>query len=199
MSTPAPEAPKARESVATPSLARLRAGKLLGFGLLGALVLAVTFSTGFAMGGRDAAREATLATNSAEAAEARAENLQDRLDMAIGERDAAWEDLDAVRAVTDELEEREAAVIAREQELTQEEAAAALREFGDGVHVVGETVEAGTYRANPSGMCYYAWMGGTGADARIIDNNIVYGTTTVTLAAGDVFESNRCGTWTKTG
>lgn len=71
-------------------------------------------------------------------------------------------------------------------------------QFGDGVHLVGTNVTPGVYSA--TGVeCYYVWKSGTGADAQIVDNNIVTGPVTVTLVAGQTFETDQCGTWTKVG
>lgn len=94
---------------------------------------------------------------------------------------------------------RDAELAARETAVSAAETAKKASQFGNGVHIVGMNVTAGTYSIASSTDCYYAWMSGTGSDADIIDNNIVSGPATVTLRDGDVFETNRCGTWTKVG
>lgn len=72
--------------------------------------------------------------------------------------------------------------------------------FSDGVHVVGAGgVAPGSYATISADRCYYAWLSSTGADADIIDNNLICGDVTVTLAKGDVFEAKRCGLWTPVG
>ena len=98
-----------------------------------------------------------------------------------------------------DLEERTAALDAREGEITAAEEAKAANEFSSGTMIVGKNVTAGSYATTVnSGSCYYVWKDGTGADANIIDNNIVEsGPANVTLEDGQVFESRGCGTWTK--
>lgn len=71
--------------------------------------------------------------------------------------------------------------------------------FGDGTHVVGTDVRAGTYRTRAdSGGCYWARLSGFGGTlGEIIANDFGVGPQVVTVAPGDVgFESSRCGTWT---
>lgn len=98
-----------------------------------------------------------------------------------------------------ELEGKIAAADATQKELDAAKQKVADSQLTDGVHVVGTDTEPGVYSTTDTTDCYYAWMTGTGSDAEIVDNNIVSGPATVTLKAGDVFETNRCGTWNKTG
>lgn len=125
------------------------------------------------------AREADL--------EERATELDDRQDSLAQRK----KDLD-VRAR--ELDDREKAVKATETELANNSIP------GDGVYVVGKDVKAGVYKTtgpsggNPVG-CYYAFKNGTGADADILDNNIVKGQSSVTLKPGQVFETSSCSDW----
>jgi hypothetical protein len=66
--------------------------------------------------------------------------------------------------------------------------------FGDGTYVVGEQIAAGTYQATPSPSCYWArHADATGGS--IVANDNVDGSAVVTLEAGDIFQSARCGTW----
>src|SRR5690606_7789520 len=102
-----------------------------------------------------------------------------------------------------EVDERKAAVDERTRKVEELEAAVTETEqrieestFGDGIYVVGEDVAPGEYRSEGGSFCYYAFKDGTGADAGIIDNNIVQGQTRVTLSEGDVFESSSCSDWT---
>lgn len=90
---------------------------------------------------------------------------------------------------------REAAVKVREDKIAIIEESS----FTGGFLIVGQDIQPGQYRTSGVNRCYYAWKTGTGADADIIDNNIVSGTATVSLNQGDVFESTRCGMWTKIG
>lgn len=164
--------------------------------------VAALVAGGLAIAGQvNAAEQSRTAAAAIEELEADVERLTDERDSAMAaysEREEAIEELDAAaRERSTELDEREAELRAREAAVTQEEAAAEAREFSDGVHVIGTSIEPGVYTTPGGGFCYYAWKSGTGSDAHIIDNNIVSGPATVTLDAGDVFESTRCGNWTK--
>lgn len=71
--------------------------------------------------------------------------------------------------------------------------------FGDGTFVVGTDIVAGTYKAAPSGECYWARVRGTSDESDIIANHLASGPATVTISASDgAFVSQRCGQWTKT-
>ncbi|WP_051532950.1 PASTA domain-containing protein [Arthrobacter sp. 9MFCol3.1] len=71
---------------------------------------------------------------------------------------------------------------------------------GDGTNVVGKDMEPGTYRTKPGVKdCYWARSTGGGD---IIANNFVGfapNGVTVTVYAGEGFESQRCDVWTKIG
>ncbi|WP_106539945.1 hypothetical protein [Haloactinopolyspora alba] len=122
------------------------------------------------------------------AAKERAQREADERAVALDKREKA-------------LDERAAALDERESAISETEQQIEASTIGDGVYVVGEDVAAGEYRtdgadgSNPVG-CYYAFKSGTGADAEIIDNNIVDGQARVTLSEGDVFESKACDEWT---
>lgn len=72
--------------------------------------------------------------------------------------------------------------------------------IGDGTHVVGKDMEAGTYRTKPGSKdCYWSRTSGGGA---IIANDFIGFApdgVTVTVFGGEGFESSRCGVWTKVG
>ena len=115
-------------------------------------------------------------------------------------------DLDAANQHVSDIKDRETALAAGEAKLKADQAALDSQtkqvqstEFGDGIHIVGSTVTPGVYSISNASSCYYAWMSSTGAGADIIDNNIVSGPAVVTLNPGDIFETSRCGTWTKIG
>lgn len=118
------------------------------------------------------------------------ERQLDEREGALDEREAELDEL------ASGLEEREAAVTETETQVEE-------NTFSNGIHLVGDDVSAGEYvtaganGSNPVG-CYYAFKSGTGADAEIIDNNIVEGQGRVTLEQGDVFESAHCSEWSKT-
>lgn len=72
--------------------------------------------------------------------------------------------------------------------------------FGDGTHVVGQTFAPGTYTTPGAGdFCLYQWLTSTGKDGEIVNQSGTKGSATVTLTEGEVFESMRCGTWSKVG
>jgi len=68
--------------------------------------------------------------------------------------------------------------------------------FGDGTHVIGSSLPAGTYRtrANVSG-CYWERLSGfSGQSSDIIANDFGATTPMVTISASDIgFTSNDCG------
>jgi hypothetical protein len=71
--------------------------------------------------------------------------------------------------------------------------------FGDGIHLIGSSVPAGTYRGGvPSGSCYWARLSGLGGTLdEIITNSFSSIRQVVTILGADVaFESDGCGTWT---
>ncbi len=98
-----------------------------------------------------------------------------------------------------ELDARAAALGQREAAVGQAEAAERASSFGSGIHVVGRDIQPGTYRADASRGCYYAWLDGAG---EIVDNDFrgESGPVTVTIRSSAArFESNGCGTWRKIG
>lgn len=71
---------------------------------------------------------------------------------------------------------------------------------GDGTYEVGVDVEPGKYKAPGSAQgslapCYWARLKADGED--IIDNDLGNGPKTATIKKGELFETARCGTWTK--
>jgi gas vesicle protein len=107
------------------------------------------------------------------------------------------EGAEAVKAQEIAAKEKEAELDARDAALDTAEQVVADSKFSDGIHLVGTNVTAGSYSLADSSDCYYAWKTSTGADAEIIDNNIVNGPATVTLVDGDIFETRGCGEWSK--
>lgn len=72
--------------------------------------------------------------------------------------------------------------------------------IGDGTHEVGVDVAPGKYKTAGGQDCYYARLRNTdGGVENILDNNLGAGPQTVTIKAGEYFESQGCGTWTKAG
>jgi hypothetical protein len=74
-----------------------------------------------------------------------------------------------------------------------------FKTFGNGTYTVGQTVQAGTYRApGPGDNCYWERLSGFGgASSDIIANNTTGDPSVVTIAATDKgFRTEGCGTWT---
>jgi hypothetical protein len=119
-------------------------------------------------------------------------------DDLVAELDARAEELDQREADLDahaaELDDREAAIEQAELEIAEGTIP------GDGIFLVGEDIEPGTYRGNVAGgRCYWARLSGTSGDFDdLITNDNVEGPTVVTIAESDVaFETSRCGEWVK--
>lgn len=132
-----------------------------------------------------------------EAAEVAEEEAQEAAESELAERMA---EVDAeLEAAKEELAAANAALDEREAELTQAEETQARSTFGDGVHVVGQDIEPGTYRREGSGRCYWARLRGLSGDfGDIITNGTPQGPATVEIQASDAaFESSRCGQWTR--
>ncbi len=194
-STKTPKATATKQLRRTPAITARTAAVLVGTALV------VGGATGGVIG--FVARPAVNTT-----AEYRAMKLS--LDKQLGDVKSqlgiANNDLDASNQHITDIADRETALTAGEAKLKADQAALDAQtkqvqstQFGDGVHLVGTTITPGVYSISSGSNCYYAWMSGTGSDADIIDNNIVSGPAVVTLKAGDIFETNRCGTWTKIG
>lgn len=179
-------------------------------GLSACIAIVVALALGVGVG--FLAAQPSLASSEAEtrSAEQRGDSLSEKLDETRADFKALLAQQSAVETKVAkrkteldvrefELVAREGAVTDREAAVTAAEAVVAASQFSSGVHVIGTTVQAGTYSTPGGTSCYYVWKTGTGADADIIDNNIVDGPATVTLNDGDVFESSRCGTWQKVG
>jgi hypothetical protein len=65
----------------------------------------------------------------------------------------------------------------------------------DGVYEVGVDIEPGKYKTSGGSSCYWARLNANGSD--IIDNDLPGGQAVVTVKAGELFKTQRCGTWTK--
>ena len=137
---------------------------------------------------RDEAEEA--------AREALAEEAEELLAEAEEEAEAI---LEGAEARVEALDEREAALDERAADLDVEEERQAANTFGNGIHVVGEDIEAGTYRTDGGGTCYWARLSGLGGGLNdIIANGLPDGPATVQISSSDAaFESSGCGEWTR--
>lgn len=145
--------------------------------------------------------------------EERVAELEDERDAAVDaarreledERDeilsAAEDEAEAILAEAEgrveALDEREAALEERAEELDVAEAEAEANTFGNGVHVVGEDIEAGTWRTEGGSNCYWARLSGMSGDfGDLIANGLPDGPATVEIRSSDVgFESSGCGEW----
>lgn len=125
----------------------------------------------------------------------------DNLDAGIKGREAkvlAREGAVATAEAT--VKTADSAVKAREEAVTAAEKTKAANTIKEGTWTVGVDIEAGTYRVNAdvSSSCYWGIYrtGSNGSD--IIDNDIVSGgRPSVTLSAGQDFNTSRCGSWSK--
>ena len=99
-----------------------------------------------------------------------------------------------------DLDAKEKAVAERESAVTATEQQVAANTINEGTWTVGVDVEPGTYRTKDpvTGSCYWAiFRSGTNKDD-IVQNDIVKGgSPTVTISAGQDFETSRCGSWVK--
>ncbi|WP_426367186.1 hypothetical protein [Streptomyces sp. E-08] len=84
-----------------------------------------------------------------------------------------------------------------------EDAGPADRFAGDGEYLVGEDIQAGTYKSAGSDDafgCYWARLkDATGEFDAIIANNNLQGPGRVTLKKGEYFQTQRCQEWKKVG
>jgi hypothetical protein len=72
--------------------------------------------------------------------------------------------------------------------------------FEDGIWLVGEEIQPGTYRSPAGGSCYWARLSGFDGFDGIITNGGFTKNQTVTISASDKgFETSSCGTWVKIG
>ncbi len=149
---------------------------------------------------RQAAADAEARADEAEAAaqeeaDRRIAKIQDEADRAVRQMERT-----ATRTIENAqagLEEREQEIIDREEAVQQQEEVIARSTFGNGVYIVGEDVEPGQYRGEGGSSCYWERTSLNGDD--ILDNHLSSGPGPVvaTLVAGELFETDGCGTWTR--
>lgn len=73
-----------------------------------------------------------------------------------------------------------------------------LTSFGDGLWEVGVDVAAGKYKTSGGSDCYWSRLKSSDT-TDYIDNSLGAGPQTVQIKAGEYFQSQRCGTWSKAG
>ncbi|WP_157155918.1 hypothetical protein [Diaminobutyricimonas sp. LJ205] len=199
--------PPADESAAQPSgsaPARRKSWKLTRttVALVVAVVVAVTGWGAFA---------ATMSNLNRDLTAALADNdeLGEELDEVSGDLDKVIDERDGLKARADEIAKREgevaileASVKAREDVITAKETAVAATTLMDGrVYTVGLSMEPGQYRAeSTSGRCYWKITRSGTNYSDIVDNDLgTLGLLTVTVGAGQDFQSHDCGDWIKVG
>lgn len=125
---------------------------------------------------------------------ARAETVKAQQDAATAKTQA--ETALATRQAA--LDARNAALDAREKKVSGLEAAAKANQFeGDGVYIVGQDVQPGTYKSAGGDTCYWARKTKNG---EIIDNHLGAGPTVVVIKASDFsIEARGCQPFRKSG
>lgn len=179
------------------------------------IILALIMGAALGASGQASASDGAASSRIAELQTALDEADQ-RLDSAESERDTALEDLQTAQDARDSAredlaaaederddaisraEDAEAELAAAEEKAAEEEASSV--DFGDGTWVVGEDIEAGTYRnGGDGGWCYWERLSGlSGEFGDIIANGNPDGPAVVEISKSDAaFASQGCGTWTK--
>ncbi|WP_051479128.1 hypothetical protein [Arthrobacter sp. H5] len=128
------------------------------------------------------------------------DGISDREDK-VAAREAEVEEASAaVKGSEEGVKAAEAAVKKREDAVSGAEDQKAANTISDGTWTVGTDIEPGTYRsaADVGSSCYWGiYESGTNG-SNIIENDIPGGgRPTVTLSAGQDFNSTRCGDWEK--
>lgn len=124
----------------------------------------------------------------------RAEEAEGQIDDRLAELKGLEADLRERKA---NLDKRQKQLDGREREISSTENQIASNTIIDGIWQVGTDFAAGTYRASGGGLCYWARLGS--ADNYDIISNGLGKNPTVTLSAGEWFETSDCGDWTPIG
>jgi predicted RNase H-like nuclease (RuvC/YqgF family) len=182
--TPSGEPPAAKKSWNRLLLPLIAAGVIA----IAALVGVVTLSTA-------RANETAELRKALEREQDRTESLSGQLETYKGR------ELDLVER-EGAVETRETQLDRRETEISATEEQVAATTLKDGyVYTVGSTMEAGTYQANATGSSCYWKITVSGTNySDIVENDLgSMGNLTVTVGAGQDFQSKECGDWTKVG
>lgn len=163
------------------------------------LIVAISLGIGWASSATQATSEVSALKDRLQDADRKISNYQDSEQATSDAEDAADAEQERWQDKQEELQEKIDAVDEQQKTLDARQQKVEASEMVDGVHLVGTDTAPGVYSLTDSSDCYYVWKTGTGSDADIVDNNIVSGPATVTLQAGEVFETNGCGAWTKVG
>jgi hypothetical protein len=132
----------------------------------------------------------------------------DNLDAGIKDRESAVSDREGaldkqaaeVKAADAEVKAAADAVKKREDAVSGAEKKKEANTIREGTWTVGVDIAPGTYRANAdiTDSCYWGIYVTGSNKSDIVDNDIVTGgRPSVTLSAGQDFESKRCGSWSK--
>ena len=133
------------------------------------------------------------------AAEERIDELEADLEEIAGDLPAREQAVDEAEAA---LEKREADVKKAEKAVARREKAVSATENrienntvpGNGIFEVGVDIQPGTYKSGGSGGCYYSVNGDANGN-NIISNNLTDGPTSVSVSAGQWFETQDCADW----
>ena len=181
----------------------------VAIGLVVATALAVAGWVGVGLATSSLTAALAVADKSLATAEGRIKTLQSEtsalgtdLDKMTDSRDSFKDASDAVSALEKTVAEREVAVTGREATITAKETHIQETTLKDGMYyTVGVSMEGGTYQTtSSSSRCYWSiTRSGTNYDD-IVDNDLgALGVLTVSLSAGQDFQSRSCGDWVKIG
>lgn len=132
----------------------------------------------------------------AEQKRAAAENERDRLLAEQSDLKAQTAKQESAAGVRERRAKRTLAKLKRE--IRGARSTIAKRSFeGDGMYIVGEDIEPGTYKADASPGCYWARLA-SGDTSDIVDNDNVDGPAVITIAASDyAVQVARCAVFRK--
>lgn len=128
--------------------------------------------------------------------QARISELNDELNEYTDREDELARRADELDQKAGELDERAAELDSREEEIAAAELEIEENTIpGDGVFVVGEDIEAGTYVSEGGTNCYWARLDSTsGGD--LLANGLPGGPVTVTISGSDAaFKTKGCAEW----
>ncbi len=185
-----------------PKWYRKRWVQFVAVGLTGLIVGGVTGSGSASdADARAAAAQSQVASaqSEAQAADARAQAAEVQTSAANGKATDATAAAEAkLKGEQAALDQRSAALDDREKKIGGAEAAAKANTFaGDGVYIVGQDIQPGTYKSTGGELCYWARHN---KNNEILDNHAAPGATVVVVLASDFsLEVKGCADYTKSG
>jgi uncharacterized protein YlxW (UPF0749 family) len=165
----------------------------------GSVLVVLAAAGGFAAGNQQGGDRAGAAEERSAELASEVKSLREDVSEAKNTAREAEDDLASVAAQYEQtlqaMESQQAELAAREQAVAVAEAKKAASTFpGDGVYLVGDDVQPGTYKSEGGTACYWERQS---ADGDIIDNYIGSGPTVVTIAPSDFsIEVNNCASFT---